>query len=89
MAIDTDRVRVFLECPSKYSITRGGGLLKRSAASRTLHPVPWLRRRCWSGELREDGYAVRVVGDRVIADLIRRHIRRHTVEQATKQPGPF
>jgi hypothetical protein len=61
------------------------GILKSISASRTFHEFPWLRRQFWSGELWEDGYAVRTVGDRVTADLIRRYIKRHTEEQATNQ----
>ena len=59
------------------SIARVVGILKSISASRTFHQFPWLRRKYWSGELWEDGYAVRTVGDRVTADLIRRYIKRH------------
>jgi putative transposase len=89
LAIEEDHVHVFLEFPPKYSIARVVGILKSISASRTFHQFPWLRRTFWSGELWEDGYAVRTVGDRVTADLIRRYIRRHDDEQATNQPELF
>ena len=64
-------------------------MLTSLSASRAFRQVPGLRARCWSGELWEDGYAVRTVGDRVTADLIRRTIKRHEQEQATNQPELF
>ncbi len=89
LAVEEDHVHVFLEFPPRYSIARVVGILKSISASRTFQQFPWLRRKFWSGELWEDGYAVRTVGDRVTADLIRRYIRRHTEEQATNQPELF
>jgi REP element-mobilizing transposase RayT len=61
------------------------GILKSISASRTFHQFPWLRRKYWSGELWEEGYAVRTVGDHVTADRIKRYIRRHDDEQVTNQ----
>ncbi len=89
LAIEEDHVHVFLEFPPKYSIARVVGILKSISASRTFHQFPGLRRTFWSGELWEDGYAARTVGDRVTADLIRRYIRRHDDEQTTNQPELF
>ena len=89
LAIEADHVHVFLEFPPKYAIARVIGILKSISASRTFQQFPWLRQKYWSGELWEDGYAVRTVGDRVTADLIRRYIKHHTEEQATNQPELF
>jgi putative transposase len=89
LAVEEDHVHVFLEFPPKYSIARVVGILKSISASRTFHQFPWLHRQYWSGELWEDGYAVRTVGDHVTADLIKRYIRRHDEEQATNQPELF
>jgi putative transposase len=89
LAVEADHVHVFLEFPPKYSIARVVGILKSISASRTFQHFPWLRRKYWSGELWEDGYAVRTVGDHVTAELIKRYIRRHADEQATNQPELF
>lgn len=89
VAVEEDHVHVFLEVPPKDSIARVVGILKSISASRTFHACPWLRRQYWSGELWEDGYAVRTVGDHVTADLIKRYIRRHDDQQATNQPELF
>lgn len=86
LAVEHHHVHVFLECPPKYAIARVVGILKSISASRTFDRFPELRRKFWSGELWEDGSAARTVGDRVTSDLIRRYTKRHTAEQATKQP---
>jgi putative transposase len=89
LAVEPDHVHVFLEFPPKFAIARVVGILKSISASRAFRQFPELRRKYWSGELWEDGYAVRTVGDHVTADLIKRYIRRHDAEQATKQPALF
>ncbi len=89
LAIEDDHVHVFPEFPPKYAIARAVGILKSISASRAFQRFLWLRRKFWSGELWEDGYAARTVGDRVTSDLIRRYIQRHAAEQVTKQPELF
>ena len=89
LAVEHDHVHLFLEFPPKYSIARVVGILKSISASRTFDRFPELRQKFWSGELWEDGYAARTVGDRVTSDLIRRYIKRHIADQATKQPELF
>ena len=89
LAVEDDHVHLFLEFPPKYSVARVVGILKSISASRASRQFPGLRARFWSGELWEDGYAVRTVGDRVTADLIRRYIKRHEQVQATNQPELF
>jgi len=89
VAIEADHVHVFLEFPPKYAIARVVGILESSSASRTFERFPRLRRKFWSGELWEDGYAARTVGERLTSDHIRRYIKRHAIEQATKQPELF
>ena len=41
---------------------------------------PWVKRKLWDGELWEDGYFVRTVGDKVTAEVIRQYIRGHKAE---------
>ena len=89
LAIEDDHVHVFPEFPRKYAIARVVRILKSISASRAFARFPQLRRKLWSGELWEDGYAARTVGDKVTSDLIRRHIKRRAVDQATKRPELF
>lgn len=89
LAVEADHLHVSLEFPPQCAIARVVGLLKRISASRTCARCGSRRRKFWSGELGEDGYAARTVGDTVTRDLIRRDIQRHTAAQATKQPELF
>ena len=88
MVVGEDHVHLFISFPPKYSVAKVVGILKSISASRTFGRFAWMRDRFWSGELWEDGYAVRTVGDKVTADLIQRYIRRHE-EEATNQPELF
>jgi putative transposase len=87
LSVEEDHVHLFISFPPRYSIARVVGILKSISASRAFERFKWLRERFWSGELWEDGYAVRTVGDAVTAELIRRYIRRH--QAATNQPELF
>ena len=88
LAVDEDHIHIFLSFPPRHSISQVVGIMKSQSASRAFRQFPWLREQFWSGELWEDGYGVRTVGDRVTTELIRRYIRRHETE-ATSQPELF
>jgi putative transposase len=88
LAVEEDHVHVFASFPPRYSVARVVGILKGVTASRAFQRFAWLRERFWSGELWEDGYAVRTVGDKVTAELVQRYFRRHE-EEATNQPELF
>jgi putative transposase len=80
IAIDTmevmaDHVHLFLSAPPRYAPARIVQILKSISARELFARFPWLRRRLWGGELWEDGYFVRSVGDAVTAEIIRRYIR--------------
>ena len=85
LAVEADHVHALVSFPPRYSIARAVGILKSTSASRTFRKFAWLRERFWSGEMWEDGYAVRTVGDKVTTELVQRYIRRHE-EEATNQP---
>ena len=80
-----DHMHVFLEVPPKYSPAEVVQILKSVSAREVFKKFRRLRRELWSGELWSDGYFVRSVGDKVTADVIRRHIeyqaREHTPPQ--------
>ena len=50
-----------------------------------LHPLfrefSRIKRRLWGGELWEDGYFARTVGDKITAEVIRRYIQHHRTEK--------
>ena len=75
LEVQEDHVHLFLEAPPKYSPARVVQILKSLSARELFQRFPWLRRKLWGGELWEDGYFVRSVGDVVTAEIIRRYIR--------------
>jgi putative transposase len=80
MEIDTlevmeDHVHLFLSATPRYSPARVVQILKSLSARELFARFPWLRRKLWGGELWEDGYFVRSVGDQVTSEVIRRYIR--------------
>ena len=59
----------------RYAPARIVQILKSISARELFTRFPRLRRRLWGGQLWEDGYFVRSVGDAVTAEIIRRYIR--------------
>ncbi len=81
MEVAADHVHIFLDFPPRYSIAKVVGILKSISASRAFEEFPELKKQLWAGELWEDGYFARTVGDKVTAEVIRRYIRHHKQEQ--------
>jgi putative transposase len=50
-------------------------ILKSISAREVFRQFPWLRHKLWGGELWEDGYFVRSVGDEVTSEIIRRYVQ--------------
>ena len=75
MEVSEDHVHIFLGAPPRYSPARIVQILKSISARELFSRFSWLRRKLWGGELWEDGYFVRSVGDAVTAEVIRRYIR--------------
>ena len=76
-----DHVHIFLDFPPRYALAKVVGVLKSISASRVFEEFPEIKKQLWSGELWEDGYIARTVGDQVTAEVIRRYIRHHEQEQ--------
>ncbi len=81
MEVAVDHVHIFLDFPPRYAIAKVVGILKSVSASRVFEEFPEIKKQLWSGELWEDGYFARTVGDQVTAEVIRRYIRYHKQEQ--------
>ena len=94
LAIDTmevmeDHVHIFVEAPPKYSPAQVVQVMKSISARETLKRFPKLRKQLWAGELWNDGYFVRSVGDKVTADIIRKYIEFQTHEDNSSQLRMF
>ena len=81
LEIAEDHVHIFLSFPPRYSISRVVGMLKSISASVIFEEHPEVKKELWGGELWEDGYFVRTVGDKVTADVIRKYIKYHREQE--------
>jgi putative transposase len=80
MEVSVDHVHIFCSFPPRYAISEVVGRLKSLSARAVFKEFRWVKRRLWGGELWEDGYFARTVGDKVTAEVIRQYIRRHKEE---------
>jgi len=80
MEVSVDHVHIFCSFPPRYAISQIVGRLKSLSARSVFKEFPSIKRRLWGGELWEDGYFARTVGDKVTAEVIRQYIRRHKEE---------
>ena len=78
MEIMEDHVHIFVEVPPRYSPAQVVQVMKSISAREAFKKFPKLRKQLWAGELWNDGYFVRSVGDKVTADIIRRYIEYQT-----------
>ena len=85
MEVMADHVHVFIEVPPRYSPSQTVQILKSISARQVFKRFPKLRKQLWAGELWNDGYFVRTVGDKVTADVIRKYIQYQTHEDHTNQ----
>ena len=93
-AIDTmevveDHVHIFLEAPPRYSPADVVQLMKSISAREMFKKYPKIRRQLWAGELWNDGYFVRSVGDNDTADIIRKYIKYQSHEDNPSQLTMF
>ena len=74
MEVMEDHVHIFTEASPKYSPADVVQIMKSISARETFKKFSKLRKQLWAGELWNDGYFVRSVGDKVTADVIRHYI---------------
>ena len=88
MQVDVEHVHILLSFPPKRSIGEVVRIIKSKTARELFREFPSLKRRLWSGELWEDGYFARTVGDRMTRDVIEKYIQHHrNLEQGPAQLG--
>jgi len=70
----------------KHSISEVVRIIKSISARELFRVFPGLKKRLWSGELWEDGYFARTVGDRLTRQIIDKYIKHHRdIEQGPTQ----
>jgi len=85
MEVMEDHVHIFVEVPPRYSPAQVVQIMKSISAREVFKVFPDLRKQLWAGELWNDGYFVRSVGDEVTADVIRKYIEYQTHEDNSIQ----
>jgi putative transposase len=81
MEVSTDHVHIFCSFPPRYSIAQVVSRFKSLSARAIFREYPQVKRGLWGGELWEDGYFARTVGDKVTAEVIRKYIQSHRAEK--------
>ncbi|HYQ92867.1 MAG TPA: IS200/IS605 family transposase [Candidatus Competibacteraceae bacterium] len=82
MEVSPDHIHIFCSFPPRYSIVQVVTLFKSLSARAIFREFPRIKRRLGGGELWEDGYFARTVGDKITAEVIRRYIQYHRTEKA-------
>jgi putative transposase len=86
LEVAVDHVHILLSFPPKRSIGEVVRVIKSNSARQLFREFPSLKRRLWVGELWEDGYFVRTVGDRMTRDVVEKYIEHHRdLEQGPAQ----
>ena len=74
-AVVADHVHLFVSAPPRYAPARIVQIYKSISARLIFQEFPEIKRHLWGGELWNDGYFVRSVGDQVTANVIKRYVR--------------
>jgi putative transposase len=86
MEVAEDHVHALLSFPPRYSIGDVVRRLKSISARELFREFPRIKKRLWGGELWEDGYFARTVGDRMTREVVEKYIQHHRViEQGPAQ----
>jgi len=84
--VAVDHVHMLVSFPPKHSISEVVRTVKSKSARELFRVFPSLKRRLWSGQLWEDGYFARSVGDSMTRDVIEKYIKHHgDLEQGPAQ----
>jgi putative transposase len=77
MELAVEHVHILLSFPPKRSIGEVVRIIKSNTARELFREFPSMKRRLWAGELWEDGYFARTVGDRMTREVIEKYIEHH------------
>lgn len=77
MEVAEDHVHILISFSPKRSIGEVVRTIKSISARELFREFPRIKKRLWSGELWEDGYFARTVGDRMTRQIIDKYIKHH------------
>jgi putative transposase len=81
MEVGEDHVHILISFHPKYSIGQVVRTLKSISAREMFREFPRIKKHLWSGQLWEDGYFARTVGDRMTRQIIEKYIRHHREDE--------
>jgi len=81
MEVGVDHVHILISFHPKYSIGQVVRILKSISARELFREFPRIKKRLWSGQLWEDGYFARTVGDRMTREIVEKYIRHHRQDE--------
>ena len=86
MEVAIDHVHLLVSFPPRLSIGEVVRIIKSISARELFRAFPRIKKRLWAGELWEDGYFARTVGDRMTRHVKARYIEHHRdLEQGPAQ----
>ncbi len=86
MEIMEEHIHLLVSFSPSRSIGEVVRIIKSNSGRGLFREFPGLKKRLWGGELWEDGYFARTVGDRMTRDVIARYIEHHRdLEQGPAQ----
>ena len=77
MELREEHIHLLVSFPPSRSIGEVVRIIKSLSGRGLFREFPSLKRRLWGGEIWEDGYFARTVGDRMTRDVITKYIRHH------------
>jgi len=77
LEVSVDHVHILISFPPKDSIGGVVRTIKSISARQLFREFPSLKSRMWSGQLWEDGYFARTVGDRMTCEVVAKYIQHH------------
>jgi putative transposase len=84
--IAEEHIHLLVSFPPTRSIGDVVRIIKSQSGRGLFREFPSLKQKLWGGEIWEDGYFVRTVGDRMTRDVIERYIAQHRdLEQGPAQ----
>jgi len=86
MEITEDHIHLLVSFPPSRSIGEVVRIIKSLSGRGLFREFPGLKKKLWGGEVWEDGYFARTVGDRMTRDVIAKYIVSHReLEQGPAQ----
>jgi putative transposase len=86
MEVAENHIHILVSFSPRRSIGEVVRIIKSISARQLFREFPRLKKRLWTGELWEDGYFARTVGDRMTRQIIEKYIKHHRdIEQGPTQ----